>query len=142
MAKSSTFHYLSSQPAFLLSVSVPSPPLHSKEEGSKERQHTRERAAVEIETQEYRQKGSRVSHPATKGRKERDSEGDSKINPIFLRGHTGWNDPVMMPKPCHTPRPGDQGGRVWLSAIYRRSPNRGISDSSSQIFYLKSLLHY
>lgn len=58
-----------------------------------------------------------------------------------LFSDSGWNDPVMMPQPCHTSRPGDQGGRVWLSAHHRGSPNRVISDSGSEKFPLKSLLH-
>lgn len=55
---------------------------------------------------------------------------------FFLRDSEG-NEPAMMQQMCHTPRPGDEGGRVRLSANRRRSPNRFISRSSSESF-----MHY
>lgn len=40
---------------------------------------------------------------------------------VCLFRDSGWNDPVMMSQLCHTVYPGDQGGRVWLSANHRGS---------------------
>jgi len=60
----------------------------------------------------------------------------------FVLVYSGWNDPIMMPQPCPTSHPGDQGGSAWPSANLRGIINRIITNLDSDVFHLNNLLHY
>lgn len=53
---------------------------------------------------------------------------------------SGCYDPVMMSEAFCKPRPGDEGGRAWLSANHRWSPTRVTSGSGGTS--LRSLMQH